>query len=204
VSGIVLSLCDRSCVAVMPWAEAGYQCIAVDLRPQPNIETVACNVLDYLPPRGNYAMVFAWPPCTHLAVSGARWFREKGLDALAEALPLVVRCRKIAEWSGAPWLLENPVGTLSTYWREPDYKFHPHEYAGYLSEPGGEAYTKKTCLWTGGGFVMPEMRSVPAVKGSQMHLLPPSPDRADLRSVTPAGFARAVFEANHRAAVNAA
>lgn len=141
-------------------------------------------------------MVLAWPPCTHLAVSGARWFKEKGLEALAEALPLVVRCRKIAEWSGAPWLLENPVGTLSTYWREPDHKFNPNEYAGYLSEPGVDAYTKKTCLWTGGGFRMPDMRSVPAVKGSQMHLIPPSPERADLRSVTPAGFARAVFEAN--------
>ena len=95
------------------------------------------------------------------------------------------------------YFIENPVSTIKTYWREPDHRFDPCDYAGY---PGGESdlYTKKTCLWTGGGFVMPPTRRLEPTQGSRMHLLPPSADRADMRSATPAGFSRAVFEANYR------
>jgi hypothetical protein len=186
---IVLSLCDRTGIMVEPWAEAGYECVTVDL------QTSGDDVRHYLPPRTEYAAVFAFPPCTDLAVSGARWFRGKGLLGLAQALEVVDACRRICEWSGAPWMLENPVSTLSTYWREPDQIFDPYEYGGYLNPPG-DAYTKKTCLWTGGGFVMPSKKPVAPLLGSIMHKLPPSTDRGDLRSVTPAGFARAVFEAN--------
>ena len=95
----------------------------------------------------------------------------------------------------APYLIENPVSTISTYWRKPDFTFDPCDYAGY---PGGEndLYTKKTCLWTGGGFIMPPPKRLEPVQGSRMHRLPPSPERANLRSATPMGFARAVFEAN--------
>ncbi len=84
----------------------------------------------------------------------------------------------------------DPVGMLSSYWRKPDYTFQPWEY--------GDTYTKKTCLWTGGGFVMPEawQRTKPAGTEATIHLMPPSADRGDKRSITPAGFARAVFEAN--------
>jgi hypothetical protein len=87
-------------------------------------------------------------------------------------------------------MLENPVGMLSSYWRKPDYTFQPWQY--------GDTYTKKTCLWTGGGFVMPDAWHVrkPAGTVESIHLMPPSADRGDKRSVTPAGFARAVFEAN--------
>lgn len=153
---IVLSLCDRSCRAVMPWAEAGYKCICVDVEagdsPHPNIETVRADLRWWLPPRGEYAFAMAWPPCTHLAVSGARWFADKGLSALVEGLELVERCRAICDWLGCPWMLENPVGVLGSYWRAPDYTFNPNEFAGYLDEPDDEAYTKKTCLWVGGGL----------------------------------------------------
>ena len=93
-------------------------------------------------------------------------------------------------------MLENPVGTLSPYWRKPDHLFDPHEFAQLADDPDVEAYTKRTCLWTGGGFVMPERSPLAPMLGSAMWLLPPSADRADLRSVTPTGFARAVFLAN--------
>src|SRR5690606_31480523 len=107
-----------------------------------------------------------------LAVSGARWYRDKGLSALARAAELVERCRLICEWSGAPWMLENPVGTLSTYWRKPDHLFDPCDYAGLSDE--SEAYTKRTCLWVGGGFVMPERSPLAPMLGSKMWLLPPT------------------------------
>jgi hypothetical protein len=201
VSGLVLSLCDRTGVMLQPWAEAGYRCVAVDVQhdgvsERDGIEFVGEDVRGYLPPLATYAACFAFPPCTHLAVSGARWFRAKGLSALHEAIGIVEACRRICEWTGAPWCLENPVSTLSTYWRSPDHTFDPCDFGGYL-EPAGDAYTKRTCLWVGGGFVMPEPRRVEPTEGSRMHLLPPSADRGDLRSETPRGFARAVFEANH-------
>jgi len=92
-------------------------------------------------------------------------------------------------------MIENPVSTLSTYWRKPDYMFDPCDYGRYL-DPPGDAYTKKTCLWVGNGFVMPPKKPVPPVEGSKIHRMPPSKDRGYLRSVTPMGFAEAVFQAN--------
>lgn len=198
----VLSLADRSCEAALPWARSGYRCVCVDIEagesPHENIETVRADLRWWLPPRREWCFAMAWPPCTNLAVSGARWFAEKGLPGLIAGLELVERCRAILEWLGCPWLLENPVGTLSTYWRKPDHTFNPCDFAGYLDDPVSDAYTKKTCLWTGGGFVMPESKPVFPANGSKMHLLPPSDDRAYLRSLTPRGFAEAVFQANSR------
>ena len=197
--GIVLSLCDRTGVMVQPWLEAGYSCAIVDVQHPRGVSEpvtdgllrVGCDVRaleTYF--RDPALIVFAFPPCTHLAVSGARWFEDKGLESLHEAIGLVVACKRICEASGAPWMLENPVGTLSSYWRKPDYTFQPWQY--------GDTYTKQTCLWTGNGFVMPEpwIAHKPADVKATIHLMPPSADRADKRSVTPAGFAKAVFEAN--------
>lgn len=197
----VISMCDHSGVMVEPWAQAGYECIIVDLlhpiesSTHGNITRVGANMLHYLPPQKEYAAAFAFPVCKNLAVSGARWFKDKGLRGLIDGLELVERCRMVCEWTGAAWMLENPVGTLSTYWRKPDYIFNPNEFGGYLTPPG-DAYTKKTCLWTGGGFQMPTPKWVEPTEGSRMHLMAPSDDRDQLRSITPAGFARAVFEAN--------
>ena len=190
----VLSLFDFTTNMIKPWAEAGYKCICVDIQHQEgettdgNITKVGADILDYLPPLAKYAAVFAFPPCTHLAVSGARWFSGKGLGKLAESIHLFHVAAKICEWSGAPYLIENPVSVISSHWRKPDHSFDPCDY--------GDPYTKKTCLWTGGGFVMPPKNRVAPTDGSRMHLLPPSSDRANLRSETPMGFARAVFEAN--------
>lgn len=150
---IVLSLCDVTTNMVQPWLEAGYECWCVDLQhpsgitKDGNLVLVGGDILEWLPPRRDYAIVFAFPPCTNLAVSGARWFTDKGLAGLSSAISLVEKCRDICEWSGAPYMIENPVGTLSTYWRKPDHSFDPCDYGGW--EPG-DNYTKKTCLWTGG------------------------------------------------------
>ena len=187
--GTVLSLCERTGNMVRPWADAGFECICVDIQhegdvTEGNIRFIGADVLEWMPPPRRYAIAFAAPPCTDLAVSGARWFQEKGLEAAQQAFAMVNACRRILEWSEAPWMLENPVSTLSTYWRRPDYLFDPCDYGGYL-DSGGEGYTKKTCLWTGGGFVMPGKKPVASHEGSKMHRMAPAPDRADQRSVTP-------------------
>jgi hypothetical protein len=138
----------------------------------------------------------AFPPCTDVAGSGARHFLAKGLRKLTDAIDLFNGCLHAAEWSRAPYAIENPVGVLSSHVRKPDCFFDPCDYAGYLHDPTAEAYTKRTCLWTGGGFIMPEPIPVQPTLGSLMHLMPPSADRGDLRSVTPRGFSKAAFMAN--------
>ena len=132
-----------------PWAEAGFDCVCVDLqhegmRTDGRITYVEADIKRYLPPRCDYQIVFAFPPCTDLANSGNRWKADKGLDALGDAINTVAACRRICEWSDAPYMLENPVGSLSTYWREPDYACHPWHF--------GKLEQKLTCLWTGGAL----------------------------------------------------
>jgi hypothetical protein len=202
--GIVLSLCDRTGAMIQPWIDAGYRAVTVDLQPaanpHPSREHVIADVTKWRPPlrMGRPVFVSAFPPCTDLAVSGTRWWKEKGLCALASALLVVDACREICEAAGAPWVLENPVGVLSSRWREPDYSFDPCDY--------GNPYNKRTCLWTGGGFVMPpivrvpdlfeERTSVEPTMKNHIYHMSPSADRGDKRSVTPAGFALAVYTAN--------
>lgn len=203
-SPMVLSLCDRSGVMVKPWLDAGYRCTILDVQhPEGThtdlrsdlLTTVGADLATWLPPLDEYGIVFAFPPCTHLAQSGARWFKDKGIGKLIEGLALVEASRRICEWSGAPYLIENPVGQLSTYWRKPDHYFDPLDFGAYVLD--GEDYTKKTCLWVGGDFVMPEKRPVPmSTANNPIHWAPNNKDRADVRSVTPRGFAQAVFEAN--------
>jgi len=101
--GVVLSLCDYTGNMVKPWAKAGYECICVDVRhpagehTSDGITWVGADIRYWLPPKKDYAIVFAFPPCTNLAVSGARWFKDKGLRGLIEGLELVERCRAICE-----------------------------------------------------------------------------------------------------------
>jgi hypothetical protein len=198
---IVISLFDYTANMVQPWADAGFLCYCVDLQHKAgnqrdgNVVRVGANVREWLPPFAPVAMLFAFPPCTDVAVSGARWFKDKGLGALIAALENFDASLRLAEWTNAPYMIENPISTVSTYWRKPDYTFDPCDYGGYLRPPS-DAYTKKTCLWTGNGFVMPPRRTIFPDEGSRMHKLPPSAHRANLRSATPKGFAQAVFEAN--------
>jgi hypothetical protein len=205
--GGVVSLCDLTGNMVRPWADAGFDCVCYDLQHSIRAdreERVGRGRITYrwadvrsLTPADfpDPVIVFAFPPCTHLAVSGARDFARKGMRLLIDALETVEACRVLCECAGAPWMIENPVSRLSTLWRKPDHTFDPCEYAGY---EGGEAetYTKKTCLWVGAGFMMPATAPVAPTLGSAIHLMPPSADRANLRSATPAGFARAVYMAN--------
>lgn len=201
---LAIFLCDLTGNMARPWADAGIECWCVDVqhsirrdRVEGNIRFVWGDARSWCPPEGRrIVFLAAFPPCTHVAGSGARDWKKKGNFLLTDALELFTACMMAGAYSGAPYLVENPVGCLSDHMRKPDHYFNPCDFAGYAPDPGAEAYTKKTCLWTGGGFVMPAPRPVAAVKGSMMHLMPPSDDRADKRSATPLGFARAVFEAN--------
>lgn len=176
----ILSLCDFTGEWSRPYREAGYDVRRVDIRHGQDVRLF--EALPY-PVRG----VLAAPPCTHFAASGARWWSDKGDAAVLEGLAVVDAClRIIAVHRPQWWVLENPIGRLGRYLGEPRFAFDPADY--------GDPYTKRTCLW--GDFQIPAKAPVEAVEGSKMHRLSPSPERAALRSVTPAGFARAFFEAN--------
>lgn len=200
---LVISLCDRTGNMVKPWADAGYECICVDIQhsirqitQMGRIFYVWGDVRTWHPTPEQLArlrILFAFPPCTHVAVSGARDFRTKGTAMLRDSLELFSACEHAARWSGAPFMIENPVGKFSDHMGAPDHYFQPWEY--------GDLWTKKTCLWTGGGFIMPAKKHhfAPAGTVPKIHNMPPSSDRADLRAETPPGFAQAVFEVNSQA-----
>lgn len=166
--------------------------------------------------RGRVAFLSAFPVCTDMAVSGSRHFASKAaIDPLFQrrAADRAIWCGDLGEALGCPWYVENPVSVLATLWRKPDHRFDPFEFGGYI--PGDDAehprwpeylpprdcYTKKTCLWTGGGFVMPPRRQValpPDYDGSLIwkKLGGKSEKTKTIRSATPRGFARAVFSVN--------
>jgi hypothetical protein len=206
----ILSLCDFTGNFVKPWVEAGYAAVLVD--PQHAIDherdgmtCLARTVEEAMPDiarlvhGGDLAFVAAFPPCTDLAVSGAKHFQRKAKEskAMFQARAAIVaeQCRTIGALSGVPYMVENPVSVLSSLWGKPDHLFDPLDFTGY--EPG-DNYHKRTCLWTGGGFVMPELCPDETLgpADDRIHKAPPGPDRANFRSATPMGFARAVFEAN--------
>jgi hypothetical protein len=100
-------------------------------------------------------------------------------------------------------MVENPVSVLASAFGKPQHTFHPHDYTAWEA---ADNYTKKTCLWTGGGFTMPQPARDASLGApdNRIHFASPGPERANFRSATPMGFARAVFAANHRELAEAA
>lgn len=164
---------------------------------------------------GDAEIVIGFPECTHLAVSGAAWFAKKLAEnpaIQAEATELARLVMYVGEEFGCPWVAENPVSVLATLWRKPNHSFHPYEYGGYLPMDDEhpvypeyikprDAYPKKTCLWSSDDFVMPEKEPVhvePGYSDQHKKLGGKSLKTKNIRSATPRGFARAVFEFNGR------
>lgn len=162
----------------------------------------------------NVVFGMAFPVCTDLAVSGAAHFKRKAAvdpDFQVKASNHARWCAQLFDSLGVPYFIENPVSRLATLWRKPDYSFHPYQYGGYIPASEAEhpkwpdyiaprdAYPKKTCLWTGGGFTMPWTDPVEPEEGhSRQHLKlgGKSMKTKNIRSATPRGFARAVYEWN--------
>jgi len=177
---IILSLCPGTRAMSKNYKENGYIVIPVEIKDGHDV-----RLLQYMGVQ--VYGILAEPPCTHLAGSGARWWKEKGEEALLEALQVVDAClRAVVIYKPKFWCLENPVGRLSKYLGKPKMYYQPWEY--------GDPWTKKTCLY--GEFNIPKKNPVEPTEGSKIHLMPPSKNRAMLRSITPQGFAKAFYEAN--------
>ena len=206
----VLSLCDYTGNFVEPWIKNGYRALLIDILHPYGITyedritkfgyDIRCGPQEIYDILDGCKVVFtaAFPPCTDLAISGAKWFAEKAKkdpDFQQKAMDLVYRCHDIAEHFNAPYFIENPVGKISTFWRKPNYIFHPYYYTNYCK---ADNYKKKTCLWTNDKFIMPPKyrdRSL-GDPDDRIHKCPPSKNRGMIRSVTPLGFSRAVYHFN--------
>jgi hypothetical protein len=225
---IVISLYDFTGEALKPWAEAGYTCYAYDIqhpvegRNEGGIRYRNADLHDADTMRKltdkfkGLDVVFgmAFPVCTDMAVSGAAHFATKGAKDPGfqdRAAQYAVWCSDMFEELEVSYMVENPVSVLASKWRKPDYRFHPYEYGGYIPDAEAQhprwpeyiadrdAYPKKTCLWVGGGFILPEKDQVQVDGGyaTQYHKLGGKSQRTkDIRSATPRGFAKAIFSAN--------
>lgn len=126
-------------------------------------------------------LIIAFPPCTHLAVSGARWFKDKRAEqekAVKFFMAMVnAPARRVA--------VENPIGIMSTRYRKPDQIIQPWQF--------GHGEVKATCLWLKN---LPPLRPTNIVDGreARVHREPPSPDRWKKRSRTYQGIATAMAE----------
>ncbi|CAB5171058.1 hypothetical protein UFOVP155_63 [uncultured Caudovirales phage] len=137
------------------------------------------NVLEII--NDGWDLMIAHPPCTHLAVSGARWFTEKKLEQ-ADALLFV---RMLLDATIDKIALENPISIISTKVRKPDQIIQPWQF--------GHGETKATCLWLKN---LPNLTPTNIVEGreARIHKMPPSPDRWKERSRTFKGIADAMAE----------
>ena len=174
----VLVACEFSGTVRDAFIARGHEAISCDLldteSPGPHYKG---NVLDII--NNGWDLMIAHPPCKHLAVSGARWFKEKKIEQ-AEALDFVStlmlsNIERIA--------IENPISVISTYIRKPDQIIQPWMF--------GHGETKATCLWLKG---LPRLVPTDIVDGreARVHKMPPSPDRWKERSKTYKGIAEAM------------
>lgn len=129
----------------------------------------------------DWDLMIAHPPCTHLAVSGARWFKEKQVEQEA-ALDFVARLLSMPIPRIA---LENPISIISSRIRKPDQIIQPWQF--------GHGEVKATCLWLKG---LPKLEPTDIVEGRvpRVHYASPGPDRWKERSRTMKGIANAFAE----------
>lgn len=130
---------------------------------------------------GGWDLLIAHPPCTHLAVSGARWFKDK-LPEQHKALAFV---QMLMDAPIKQICIENPISIISSRIRKPDQIIQPWQF--------GHGETKATCLWLKN---LPPLKPTHIVQGrdNKVHREPPSPDRWKNRSRTYEGIAKAMAE----------
>jgi len=174
----VLVACEYSGAVRDAFTALGHDAMSCDLLPS---ETAGNHyqgdVRDVI--GGGWDTMIAFPPCTHLCVSGARWFKDKQAEQ-AEALSFV---RLLMDADIRHIAIENPIGVISTKIRKPDQIIHPWMF--------GHGETKATCLWLKG---LPNLIPTDVVPGreARIHRMAPGPNRARERSRTYAGIAAAM------------
>ena len=197
----ILCACEESQAVTIAFRELGHEAYSCDLEPcngghpewhmQGDAKKVASciKVPNPVLPMNSVAgesvwdMIIAFPPCTHLCVSGARHFAAKRADGRQQAAIDFFMfwanhsCQRVA--------IENPIGIMSTVYRKPDQIIQPWQF--------GLGETKATCLWLKG---LPPLTPTNIVDGRKhrIHTMPPSKNRSFLRSKTYPGIASAMAQ----------
>jgi len=189
----VLVACEESQTVCKSFREIGHEAYSCDItecsggHPEWHIKDDAIKI-SYMK---GWDMMIAHPPCTHLAVSGARYFKQKIEDGRQDlALAFVWKLL----YAPIPKIcLENPISIISSKIRKPDQIIEPWMF--------GHMEKKRTCLWLKNlpklketENVYNEMMLIPRKERERIHYLPPSKDRARLRSVTYRGIAEAMAD----------
>lgn len=177
----VLIACEFSGVVREEFEKLGNDAWSCDLLETeiPSPKHIQDNVLTILD--NNWDLMLAFPPCTHLAVSGARWFKEKQKEQ-EEALNFV---KALLNAPIPKICLENPISIISTKIRKPDQIVHPWQF--------GHGETKSTCLWLKN---LPLLKPTNIVSGreARVYKMGPSENRWRERSRTYLGIAMAMAE----------
>jgi hypothetical protein len=177
----VLIACEFSGIVREAFRERGHDAWSCDLLPTelPG-QHYQGDVRDMLAPGNAWNLMIAFPPCTYLCRSGARW--HWGTPRQAEALEFV----RYLMAQPMPWAIENPVGAISSYIRKPDLIVQPWQY--------GHRETKATCLWL---HRLPPLMATDVREGpfaARVHKAPETRDRWKVRSRTLPGLAAAMAE----------
>lgn len=179
----VLIACEESQEVTKAFRAQGHEAYSCDIlpcsggRPEWHIQGDVIPLLSK-----KWDMVIAFPPCTDLASSGARWFAEKRSDGRQQkSIEFFMRFTRL----DCPWAIENPVGIMSNIYRKPDQIIQPWEF--------GHGETKATCLWL---HALPQLVPTNIVDGREQRVwrMAPGPDRAKNRSKTFPGIAKAMAE----------
>lgn len=176
----VLVACEFSGVVRDAFVRNGHYAMSCDLLPtETQGNHYHGDIKDLIASNNEWDLMIAHPPCTHLAVSGARWFKDKA-DEQAEALEFV---RYLMAAPIPRICIENPVSIISSRIRKPDQSIQPYQF--------GHGEVKRTCLWLKN---LPRLRPTNIVYGreARVHRMPPGPDRWRERSRTFQGIADAM------------
>ena len=181
----VLVACEYSGVVREAFRKKGHDAFSCDLLPSeiPSKYHQQGDIREFLYEDGDnhWDLMIAHPPCTHLAVSGARWFKDKQ-EEQKEALEFV---RMLLDAPITKIALENPVSIISSRIRKPDQIIQPWMF--------GHGETKATCLWLKN---LPKLTPTNIVEGREhrIHMMAPGPDHWKERSRTYQGVADAMAE----------
>lgn len=178
----LLVACEFSGTVRDAFARVGWDAWSCDLLPSEKLGNhIQGDALDAIQNHGPWDMMIAHPTCTHLAVSGSRWFKYKQAEQ-AEALDFV---RLLMEAPIPRIAIENPISVISSKIRKPDQIIQPWQF--------GHGETKATCLWLRG---LPKLQPTNIVDGreARVHRMPPGPNRWKERSRTFQGIAEAMAQ----------
>jgi len=179
----VLVACEFSGVVREAFRKRGHDAWSCDILPSADMRSHIQHDCIEVAYADDWDLMIGHPPCTHIAVSGARHFPEKIADGRQqEAIDFFMA---LANAPIERICIENPVCIMSTKWRKPDQYIQPWQF--------GHGETKKTGLWLKN---LPKLKPTNIVDGreARIHKMGPSEDRGKLRSITYQGIAEAMAE----------